>query len=208
MILSPLPASSGHEATRLPAHDPARPQPGQGFRRAGRQRRSQPRLTPANCAGTPASADYHRHRRDPRRPRSRPASRPRRPDSGGLSYGYDNTCTPQTTSTAIRTSFSQHRLSPVAASNCEDPDSSCKQLMRSIQMSAYLIVEFTVKEPDVYREQYAPKPGGRPRSTEASLSPPVTGKSCTAMARSLRGTHAVSDLRRLSSGTTRPNTSS
>ena len=27
-------------------------------------------------------------------------------------------------------------------------------------MSAYLIVEFTVKDPDVYREQYAAKAGG------------------------------------------------
>src|ERR1700755_153845 len=31
--------------------------------------------------------------------------------------------------------------------------------MRNVRMSAYVIVEFTVKEPDVYREKYAPNAG-------------------------------------------------
>jgi hypothetical protein len=34
-------------------------------------------------------------------------------------------------------------------------------------MSAYVIVEFTVKDPDVYREKYAPVLGRQPTSTEA-----------------------------------------
>ena len=42
MILATNPGNVGHEATRLLAHDPARPQPGQGRRVAGRWRRSQP----------------------------------------------------------------------------------------------------------------------------------------------------------------------
>ncbi len=54
-------------------------------------------------------------------------------------------------------------------------------------MSAYVIVEFTVKDPDVYREKYAATLDRRPKSTEARFSPTVTGRSCTAMARSLQG---------------------
>ena len=42
MILVTTPGNVGHEATRPLAHDPARPQPGQGRRVAGRWRRSQP----------------------------------------------------------------------------------------------------------------------------------------------------------------------
>ena len=38
MILLNTPATFGHEATRLLAHDPARPQPGQGRRVAGSSR--------------------------------------------------------------------------------------------------------------------------------------------------------------------------
>ena len=34
-------------------------------------------------------------------------------------------------------------------------------------MSAYVIVEFTVKDPDVYREKYAPIAGQTAKSTEA-----------------------------------------
>ena len=48
-------------------------------------------------------------------------------------------------------------------------------------MSAYVIVEFTVKDPDVYREKYAATLDRRPKSTEARFSPTVTGRSCMAM---------------------------
>ena len=76
-------------------------------------------------------------------------------------------------------------------------------------MSAYVIVEFTVKDPDVYREKYAPTLDRRPKSTEARFSPTVTGRSCTAMARSLQG-HSCGfrTVRRPSVGTTRLNISS
>ena len=76
-------------------------------------------------------------------------------------------------------------------------------------MSAYIVVEFTVKDPDVYREKYAPTLGRRPRSTEERCSPPVIWKSCTAMARSLQGrSFGFPTMRRLSTGTTRLNISS
>jgi len=75
-------------------------------------------------------------------------------------------------------------------------------------MSAYVVVEFTVKDPDVYREKYGPN-AGRPKSTEARFSPTLTGRSCTVMARSLQG-HSCGfpTMRRSSSGTTRLNISS
>ena len=38
-------------------------------------------------------------------------------------------------------------------------------------MSAYVIVEFTVKDPETYRRSTPPSLGRRPRSTEASFSP-------------------------------------
>ena len=53
-------------------------------------------------------------------------------------------------------------------------------------MSAYIIIEFTVKDPDVVREKYSAPLGRRPKSTEPRFSPTVTGRSCTAMARSLQ----------------------
>lgn len=33
-------------------------------------------------------------------------------------------------------------------------------------MSAYVVVEFTVKDLEMYREQYAPLPGRQPKSME------------------------------------------
>ncbi len=33
-------------------------------------------------------------------------------------------------------------------------------------MSAYVIVEFTVKDPEIYREKYAPLLGRQPKSME------------------------------------------
>ena len=76
-------------------------------------------------------------------------------------------------------------------------------------MSAYVIVEFTVKDPDMYHENTPPSLGRRPRSTGASFSPAETGKSCTAMARSLQE-HSCGfpTMRRPSGGTTRRNISS
>ena len=76
-------------------------------------------------------------------------------------------------------------------------------------MSAYVVVEFTVKDPDVYVRNTAPTPGGRPKSTEVRFSPTVTGRSCTAMPRSLQG-HSCGfpTMRRPSGGTTRLNISS
>ena len=55
-------------------------------------------------------------------------------------------------------------------------------------MSAYVIVEFMVKDPDVLSlRNTAPTLGRRPKSKEARLSPTVTGRSCTALARLLQG---------------------
>jgi hypothetical protein len=74
-------------------------------------------------------------------------------------------------------------------------------------MSAYVVVEFTVKDPDVYREKYGPNAGRTAK--EARFSPTVTGRSCTAMARSLQA-HSCGfpTMRRPSTGTTRLNISS
>ncbi len=47
-------------------------------------------------------------------------------------------------------------------------------------MSAYVIVEFTVKDPDVYREKYAAMPERPPKSTEPRFSPLATGRSSMA----------------------------
>ena len=33
-------------------------------------------------------------------------------------------------------------------------------------MSAYVVVEFTVKDPEMYREKYAPLPDRQPKSME------------------------------------------
>ena len=59
-------------------------------------------------------------------------------------------------------------------------------------MSAYVIVEFTVKDPDVYREKYSRNAGQTAKSTEARFSPTVTGRSCMGFHALLRGDHAVS----------------
>ena len=75
-------------------------------------------------------------------------------------------------------------------------------------MSAYLIVEFTVKDPDVYREKYGRNAGKTAKEYGAEVLANVTGRSCTAMARSLQG-HSCDFLtvRRPSGGTTRLNIS-
>ena len=76
-------------------------------------------------------------------------------------------------------------------------------------MSAYLIVEFTVKDPDVYRENTLLALEGPQKSTEPRLSQTVTGNSCTAMARSpLEHSCGFPTMSRPSSGTTRRNISS
>ena len=76
-------------------------------------------------------------------------------------------------------------------------------------MSAYVIVEFTVKDPETYPRNTPPLLGRQPKSMEARFSPPVTGKSCTAMARSLQEhSCGLPTVRRPSSGTTRLNISS
>ena len=59
-------------------------------------------------------------------------------------------------------------------------------------MSAYVIVEFTVKDPDVYREKYAAMLDRRPKSTEARFSPTATGRSSRRWLAHFRGTRAVS----------------
>jgi hypothetical protein len=53
----------------------------------------------------------------------RRASRPRRPEFRRAELLLRQNLHPLSTSTSIRTSFSQHRdLKPAAASKCEDPD--------------------------------------------------------------------------------------
>ena len=52
-------------------------------------------------------------------------------------------------------------------------------------MSAYVIVEFTVKDPDVYREKYGP-------CARSKAGRSASMRSCTAMLAHFRGTHAVS----------------
>ena len=46
-------------------------------------------------------------------------------------------------------------------------------------MSAYVFVEFTVKDPDVYREKYAGN-AGKSEEHASEILPPVTGRSCMA----------------------------
>lgn len=76
-------------------------------------------------------------------------------------------------------------------------------------MSAYVIVEFTVKDPDVYREKYSAIAGGQPRSTEARFSPQVSGRSCMAIPCSPQGRSCgFRTMSRQSAGTTRLNISS
>ncbi len=76
-------------------------------------------------------------------------------------------------------------------------------------MSAYVIVEFTVKDPDVYREKYAATLERRPKSTEPRFSPAVTGRSCMAIASLSSGASCgFRTMRRPSDGTTRLNISS
>ncbi len=76
-------------------------------------------------------------------------------------------------------------------------------------MSAYVVVEFTVKDPDVVREKYSPNAGQTVKEHGGRFSPTLTGRSCTAMARSLQG-HSCDFLtmRPPSIGTTRLNISS
>ena len=124
MLPVTTPGNVGHEAPRLPAHDPARPQPGLGLRVAGRWGRSQPRLTLANCADTsergllnetvaihdgPEAASF--------------AAAPSWPRRAELWLRKQHLGGPLSTSTRTRTWFSEHRdLKPIAASKCEDPD--------------------------------------------------------------------------------------
>ena len=76
-------------------------------------------------------------------------------------------------------------------------------------MSAYVIVEFTIKDPKSTVTNTAPLLGRRPKSTEARLSPTATGKSCTAMPRSLQEhSCGLLTVRRHSGGTTRLSISS
>ena len=76
-------------------------------------------------------------------------------------------------------------------------------------MNAYVVVEFTVKDPETYREKYAPLQGRQQRTMEVSQSPAVGGKSSTAMARSVQEcSYVLPTVRRPSGGTTRPNISS
>ena len=77
-------------------------------------------------------------------------------------------------------------------------------------MSAYVVVEFTVKDPDVYREKYGPNAGRTAKEYGGEgFSLTLTGRSCTAMPRSLQG-HSCGfpTMRRPSRGTTRLNISS
>ena len=76
-------------------------------------------------------------------------------------------------------------------------------------MSAYVVVEFTVKDPDVYREKYAPNAGRTAKEYGGEALANVTGRSCTVMARSLQG-HSCGfpTMRRPSGGTTHLNISS
>ena len=76
-------------------------------------------------------------------------------------------------------------------------------------MSAYVIVEFTVKDPEIYREKYAPIAGQTAKEHGGEVSLPVAGRSCTAMARSLQEhSCGLPTVRRPSGGTTRLNISS
>ena len=76
-------------------------------------------------------------------------------------------------------------------------------------MSAYVIVEFTVKDPETTVRNTPPSLGRQPKSTGVRCSPPVTAKSCTATARSLQEPSCgLPTVTRPSGGTTRLNISS
>ena len=76
-------------------------------------------------------------------------------------------------------------------------------------MSAYVIVEFTVKDPDVYREKYAGNAGQTAKTKERRFSPITTGRSSMALPCSRQGSScSFRTMRRPSGGTTRPTISS
>ena len=53
-------------------------------------------------------------------------------------------------------------------------------------MSAYVVVEFTVKDPQMYREKYGPIAGQTAKEHGGEALANSNWKSCTAMARSLQ----------------------
>ena len=76
-------------------------------------------------------------------------------------------------------------------------------------MSAYVIVEFTVKDPDVYREKYSPNAGQTAKEHGGEVLANSNWEILHGDARSLQG-HSCGfrTMRRPSVGTTRLNISS